>query len=231
MPVHERKVTALIGPSGCGKSTFLRCFNRMHDLYPGNRYEGEIVLQPDNTNLLGARRRPDRSAHAHRHGVPEAQPVPEDDLRERRLRPARARRELAPAHRGEGRAGAAGRGAVGRGQGPAAPAGVQSLRRPAAAPVHRPRARDRPGDAAVRRADLGARPDRHGLDRGADARPQGAGDDPDRHAQHAAGGARLRLHRLHVPRRADRVRRDRRAVHQAEDEADRGLHHRKIRLW
>ena len=52
MPVHERRVTALIGPSGCGKSTFLRCFNRMHDLYPGNRYEGEIILQPDNTNLL-----------------------------------------------------------------------------------------------------------------------------------------------------------------------------------
>src|SRR5512145_2986220 len=52
MPVHERKVTALIGPSGCGKSTFLRCFNRMHDLYPGNRYEGEIVLHPDNANLL-----------------------------------------------------------------------------------------------------------------------------------------------------------------------------------
>jgi phosphate transport system ATP-binding protein len=35
MPVYENKVTALIGPSGCGKSTFLRCFNRMHDLYPG----------------------------------------------------------------------------------------------------------------------------------------------------------------------------------------------------
>src|SRR5882672_8771818 len=52
MPVHERQVTALIGPSGCGKSTFLRCFNRMHDLYPGNRYEGRIVLHPDNTDLL-----------------------------------------------------------------------------------------------------------------------------------------------------------------------------------
>jgi phosphate transport system ATP-binding protein len=52
MPVHEHRVTALIGPSGCGKSTFLRCFNRMHDLYPGNRYDGQIVLQPDNTNLL-----------------------------------------------------------------------------------------------------------------------------------------------------------------------------------
>jgi phosphate transport system ATP-binding protein len=53
MPVHEKKVTALIGPSGCGKSTFLRCFNRMHDLYPGNRYEGSIRLLPDDTNLLG----------------------------------------------------------------------------------------------------------------------------------------------------------------------------------
>jgi phosphate transport system ATP-binding protein len=52
MAVHERMVTALIGPSGCGKSTFLRCFNRMHDLYPGNRYEGRIVLHPENTNLL-----------------------------------------------------------------------------------------------------------------------------------------------------------------------------------
>ena len=50
--VHEQRVTALIGPSGCGKSTFLRCFNRMHDLYPGNRYQGEIRLFPDDTNLL-----------------------------------------------------------------------------------------------------------------------------------------------------------------------------------
>lgn len=53
MPVYENKVTALIGPSGCGKSTFLRCFNRMHDLYPGNRYEGGgIQFYPDATNLL-----------------------------------------------------------------------------------------------------------------------------------------------------------------------------------
>ena len=52
MPIYEKKVTALIGPSGCGKSTYLRCFNRMHDLYAGNRYEGQILLHPDNTNLL-----------------------------------------------------------------------------------------------------------------------------------------------------------------------------------
>jgi phosphate transport system ATP-binding protein len=51
-PVLDRKVTALIGPSGCGKSTLLRCFNRMHDLYPGNRYEGEIRLQPENINIV-----------------------------------------------------------------------------------------------------------------------------------------------------------------------------------
>ena len=41
IPIHEKRVTALIGPSGCGKSTFVRSFNRMHDLYPGNRYVGE----------------------------------------------------------------------------------------------------------------------------------------------------------------------------------------------
>lgn len=52
MPLYEKKITALIGPSGCGKSTFLRCFNRMHDLYPGNQYEGQIIMHPDNTNVL-----------------------------------------------------------------------------------------------------------------------------------------------------------------------------------
>lgn len=52
MPIYANMVTALIGPSGCGKSTFLRCFNRMHDLYPGHRYEGSIELQPDAVNIL-----------------------------------------------------------------------------------------------------------------------------------------------------------------------------------
>ncbi len=51
MVVPEKQVTALIGPSGCGKTTFLRCFNRMHDLYPGNRYQGAIWLDSD-TNIL-----------------------------------------------------------------------------------------------------------------------------------------------------------------------------------
>ena len=52
MEIRDKQVTALIGPSGCGKSTFLRCFNRMHDLTPGTRYEGRIVLLPEDTNLV-----------------------------------------------------------------------------------------------------------------------------------------------------------------------------------
>ncbi len=61
-PVHDRKVTALIGPSGCGKSTLLRAFNRMHDLYPGNRYEGEVILYPEQINIVSPRGRSDAGA-------------------------------------------------------------------------------------------------------------------------------------------------------------------------
>jgi len=50
--IREKRVTALIGPSGCGKTTFLRCFNRMHDLTPGTRYEGRIMLYPDSLDLV-----------------------------------------------------------------------------------------------------------------------------------------------------------------------------------
>jgi phosphate transport system ATP-binding protein len=52
LPIVDRRVTALIGPSGCGKTTLLRCFNRLHDLYPGNRYEGEIRVYPEDDNLI-----------------------------------------------------------------------------------------------------------------------------------------------------------------------------------
>lgn len=52
LELKENRVTALIGPSGCGKTTFLRCFNRMHDLYPGNRYSGELRLLPEDINIV-----------------------------------------------------------------------------------------------------------------------------------------------------------------------------------
>ena len=92
MPIYDKKVTALIGPSGCGKSTYLRSFNRMHDLYAGNRYEGEIRFFPDNANLLSPEVDPIEVRM--RVGMVFQKPNPsEDDLRERRLRPARARRK------------------------------------------------------------------------------------------------------------------------------------------
>ncbi len=48
MHIHSRRVTSIIGPSGCGKSTFLRSFNRMNDIIPGVRMEGEIIVDGQN---------------------------------------------------------------------------------------------------------------------------------------------------------------------------------------
>lgn len=55
LKIYERHITAIMGPSGCGKTTLLRCFNRMHDLYPGNRYEGKIVIHPEGINIVDRR--------------------------------------------------------------------------------------------------------------------------------------------------------------------------------
>jgi phosphate transport system ATP-binding protein len=62
LPLYQGKVTAFIGPSGCGKSTLLRILNRMYDLYPNQRAEGEVlfdgqdILSPrQDLNLLRAR--------------------------------------------------------------------------------------------------------------------------------------------------------------------------------
>ncbi len=53
LPLYSHKVTAFIGPSGCGKSTLLRVLNRMYDLYPKQRAEGEVLL--DGTNILNSK--------------------------------------------------------------------------------------------------------------------------------------------------------------------------------
>src|SRR3974377_1343831 len=62
MPLYDRKVTAFIGPSGCGKSTLLRVLNRIYELYPNQKAQGEVLLDGDNVlaskqdiNLLRAR--------------------------------------------------------------------------------------------------------------------------------------------------------------------------------
>ena len=62
LAIPDRKAVAFIGPSGCGKSTLLRCFNRMNDLIPGTRIEGEALfhgedLYGDDTDAVEVRRR------------------------------------------------------------------------------------------------------------------------------------------------------------------------------
>jgi phosphate transport system ATP-binding protein len=52
IPLYAKQVTAFIGPSGCGKSTLLRVLNRVYDLYPNQRAEGEVLL--DGENILSA---------------------------------------------------------------------------------------------------------------------------------------------------------------------------------
>jgi phosphate transport system ATP-binding protein len=53
LPIHEGEVTAFIGPSGCGKSTLLRVLNRIYEMYPKQRAEGEVLL--DGSNILDGR--------------------------------------------------------------------------------------------------------------------------------------------------------------------------------
>ena len=53
LTLGTHRVTAFIGPSGCGKSTLLRIFNRMYDLYPGQKATGQLML--DQTNILDPR--------------------------------------------------------------------------------------------------------------------------------------------------------------------------------
>ena len=199
MTVEPRSVTAFIGPSGCGKSTFLRTLNRMHEVTPGGRVEGKVLL--DDENLYGpgvdpvAVRRtvgmvfqrpnpfPTMSIFDNVAAGPAAQRLVRkkaelDDVVEKSLQ---------------------GRQPLERGQGPAEQARLRPLRRPAAAAVHRPRHRGRAAGAADGRAVLGARPDLHPRHRGPDRRAEGALHDRHRDAQHAAGGPRLGPHRLLQP--------------------------------
>ena len=99
MTIKARSVTAFIGPSGCGKSTMLRSLNRMHEVIPGARVEGKIMV--DGQSLYDACDRPGRRTPPDRHGLPAAQPVPDDvDLRQRAGRQPAERQE---AEEGRGR--------------------------------------------------------------------------------------------------------------------------------
>ena len=91
--VGANLVTAVIGPSGCGKSTFIRCLNRMHETIPEARLSGSVqVGEIDVYERPGCGGR----SPAHRHGLPEAEPVSHHvDLRQRRRRAAAERLQQA----------------------------------------------------------------------------------------------------------------------------------------
>ena len=204
LPVHQGEVLALIGPSGCGKTTLLRSLNRLVELTPGAGRGGRDPAR----RRRRRRARGHAPAPAHLDGLPAAEPVPDVDLRQRRVCAARAglaagqaRGAEAPVREALTRAGLWDE--VKR---RSRPAGAADVRRPAAAAVHRPRAGRAARGAAARRAVLGAGPALDGDDRGADPRAARGAGGRDRHPQPPAGLPDRRPRRVHVPRRARRVR-------------------------
>ena len=172
LPVRQGEVLALIGASGSGKTTLLRSLNRLTEITAGAARAGRITLDGQDIHELEVnelrRKRVD--------GLPAAEPVPDEHLRQRRLRARRA------APRAAGGAGArrsssapsttpcAGPASTRRSPATSSRSALKLSGRPAAAAVHRPRARRRTGGAAAGRAVLGARPDLDRDDRGADRR-------------------------------------------------------------
>ena len=117
--IAARSVTALIGPSGCGKSTFLRSLNRMHEVIPGARVEGKIVI--DGRDLYDADVDPVEVRRQIGMVFQRPEPVPDHvDRRERARREAAQRQAAHEVRRRRGRrAVAARREPLERGQGPA----------------------------------------------------------------------------------------------------------------
>ena len=156
MTIRPHAVTAIIGPSGCGKSTFLRSLNRMHELIPGARVEGQVLL--DGTDLYDPAIDPVQLRRNVGMVFQRPNPFPTMSIYDNvvaglRLPAASRKAELdeiverSPAPRR----------AVGRGQGQARADRHVAVGRPAAAAVHRPGARRRPRGHPHGRAVLGAR--------------------------------------------------------------------------
>ena len=229
LPLYDRKVTAFIGPSGCGKSTLLRVLNRMYDLYPNQRAEGEVLL--DGKNILSPKQ--DVNLLRAQIGMVFQKPTPfpmtiyDNIAFGIRLYERLSKSEL------DGRVEDSLRRAALwdevkdklNANGLSLSGGQQQRLCIARTIAVRPEVIlfDEPCSALD--------PISTAQDRGADRRAEGRLHDRHRHPQHAAGGARLRLHRLHVSRRADRVRRDaERCSPRPSEQAHAGLHHRPLRL-
>ena len=186
------EVTAMIGPSGCGKSTLLRCLNRMHEEIPGARADGHGPARRH--RHLRRRHRRRRRAARDRHGLPEAEPVPDDvDLRQRRRRPEARRASRASDMDERGREVAARRRPVGGGQGPPERA-RRSACRAASSSACASRARSRSSPRCILMDEPCSALDPIATLKIEEliARAQARLHDRHRHPQHAAGRARGR---------------------------------------
>ncbi len=228
LDIAERQVTAFIGPSGCGKSTLLRTLNRMYSLYPGQRAVGEIMLDGENILAPGV----DINMLRAKVGMVFQKPTPFPmSIYDNIAFGVRLYENLSARAMDERVEWALTKAAMWdeakdklKQSGMALSGGQQQRLCIARAVVGQARS------AAARRTDFGTRSNLHCEDRGTHHRAQRRVYDCDRHSQHAAGRPSVRFHRIHVPGRADRVRRDRPDLPQASEEGHRGLHHRPLRL-
>ena len=185
LTIQQHEITAFIGPSGCGKSTVLRCFDRMNDLIEIARVEGKVryhgldLYGPD-VDAVEVRR---RIGMVFQKPNPFPKSIYDNLVFGPRLNGIKKKSELDDIVESSLASG----GLVGRGQGPPEGIGDGSVGRSAATPLHRPLRRGRAGGDPDGRAVLGARPDRDGAHRGADAGDQERLHDHHRDPQHAAG--------------------------------------------
>ena len=194
LSVYEKEITAFIGPSGCGKTTVLRTLNRLNDLIPTARVEGEVHYRGQSlydpvVSPIAVRRRI---------GMVFQKPNPfPKSIYDNVAYGPRINGRAQQAEAGRDRRGLAASGrAVGRGQEPAEDVGAEPVRRAGTAAVHRAHARGRAGRRLDGRAMLGAGPDRYGRHRGPDEGDQVPVQHRHRHAQYAAGRAGQRPHCL-----------------------------------
>ena len=171
MSVQPRSVTAFIGPSGCGKSTVLRTLNRMHEVIPGARVEGSVLL--DGEDIYGSGIDPVSVRKTIGMVFQRPNPFPTMSIRDNvvaglKLQGVRGRKTLDEVAERS----LQGRQPVERGQGPLGQARRRAVRRSAAAAVHRAGDRRAARRAVDGRAVLGAGPDLDAGDRGPDRRAE-----------------------------------------------------------
>ena len=229
LDIAERRVTAFIGPSGCGKSTLLRTLNRMYSLYPGPARDGR---DPASTARTSSTPGVDLNMLRAKVGMVFQKPTPFPmSIYDNIAFGVRLYENLSPREMDERVEWALTKAAMWdeakdklKQSGMALSGGQQQRLCIARAVAVKPEvllldeptsALDPISTAKIEELITELKQRLH---------------DRDRHAQHAAGGARVGLHRLHVSGRADRVRRDRPDLPQARAQGNRGLHHRPLRL-